>query len=132
MMNKKVYLILFYISLVLTSVMQHVACKTAGSFFYFGELFSLALPCIILIVVGGIGLTVLFIKKDLKASIVCPIIYLVFLTSVYLLANHYFSDSVYNVYMLYYSKIVFVGFVFLILYTCLCFSKKDKVLKKTK
>lgn len=132
MMNKKVYLILFYISLILTSVMQYVACKTAGSFFYFGELFSLALPCIILIVVGGIGLTVLFIKKDLKASIVCPIIYLVFLTSVYLLANHYFSDSVYNVYMLYYSKIVFVGFVFLILYTCLCFSKKDKVLKKTK
>lgn len=132
MMNKKVYLILFYISLVLTSVMQYVACKNADSFFYFGELFTLALPCIILIVVGGIGLTILFIKKDFKASIVCPIIYLVFLTSVYLLANHYFSDVVYNVYMLYYSKIVFVGFVFLILYTCLCFSKKDKVLKKTK
>lgn len=132
MMNKKVYLILFYISLVLTFVMQYVACKTADSFFYFDELFFLALPCIILIVVGGIGLTILFIKKDFKASIVCPIIYLVFLTSVYLLANHCFSDVVYNVYMLYYSKIVFVGFAFLILYTCLCFSKKDKVLKKTK
>lgn len=132
MMNKKVYLILFYISLVLTTIMQYVACKTADSFFYFGELFSLALPCIFLIVVSGIVLTVLFIKKDLKASIVCPIIYLVFLISVYLLANHYFSDVVYNVYMLYYSKIVFVGFAFLILYTCLCFSKKDKVLKKTK
>ena len=92
---------------------------------------KIAVP-IILIVVGGIVLTVLFIKKDLKASIVCPIIYLVFLTSVYLLTNHYFSDVIYNVYMLYYSKIVLVGFIFLIFYTCLSFSKKDKVLKKTK
>ncbi len=39
---------------------------------------------------------------------------------------------VYNGYMLYYSKVVLVGFIFLIFYTCLCFSKKDKVLKKTK
>ena len=94
-------------------------------------LIKIAVP-IILIVVGGIVLTVLFIKKDLKASIVCPIIYLVFLTSVYILANYYFSDVIYNVYMLYYSKIVLVGFIFLIFYTCLSFSKKDKVLKKTK
>lgn len=129
-MSKKVYLILFYISLVLTSIIEYIYCKKS----YDGELSLLpyAFISIAIIVIIGIILTILFIKKNFKASIACPVIYLVFLISVCILTNHYFSNIIFNAYMFYYSNIILIGLMFLIVYTCLCFSKKDKVLKKTK
>lgn len=130
MMNKKVYLSLFYVCYIVTFIFGCFACKDANVFFNYDS-FILLMPYInLVLIISFIVLTVLFIKKDIKASIICPIIYLVFVLIVYLLINHYFSDNVYSVYMLYYFKIILIGLLFVVLYTCLCFTKKNKVKKE--
>lgn len=126
MKNKKAYLILFYLCLVITFVIQYISVIKASDFFIDASLTSQTTGLSFILLVIGTIFTILFIKKDINASIIFPIIYLVFVITVSLLVNYYFGASFFKTYIIYYTKILSIGLLFLLIYTCLCLTKKDK------
>ena len=130
MTNKKTYLILYYISFLLTLAL-HI--YTNGYTYYtvfLDNSFALVIFFSIILILFLIIISILFIKKDLKASIIFPLIYIIFTITLYLLIIKYFSDTIYPIYPLYYFKFIIIGFIFLNIYTCLCLTKKEKSQKK--
>ncbi len=126
MKNKKAYLILFYLCLVITFIIQYISVIKASNYFIDISLTSQMKVLSLILLIISIIFTILFIKKDINASIICPIIYIVFVITVSLLVNYYFGESFFKYYIIYYAKILSLGPLFLIIYTCLCLTKKDK------
>ncbi len=125
MTNKKTYLILYYISFLLTLAL-HI--YTNGYTYYtvfLDNSFALVIFFSIILILFLIIISILFIKKDLKASIIFPLIYIIFTITLYLLIIKYFSDTIYPIY-----QFIIIGFIFLNIYTCLCLTKNEKSKKK--
>ena len=130
MTNKKTYLILYYISFLLTLILHIYSNGYTYYTVFLDDPFASVLFFSIILIIFLIIITILFIKKDLKASITFPLIYLIFTITLYLLITTYFSDTIYPIYPTYYFKFIFIGFIFLNIYTCLCLTKKEKTNKK--
>lgn len=129
MKNKKAYLILFYLCLVITFIIQYISVMKSSKSFIDISLTTQMPELSIILLVIGIIFAILFIKKDINASIICPIVYIIFIITVSLLVNYYFGESFFKYYITYYTKILSIGLLFLIIYTCLCLTKKEKSLK---
>ena len=130
MKNSKLYLILYYICFLVTFALECYVIRIYNNLVSFNNepiIYESEIVSIILLIL----VSVIFFKTNIKnASILFPIIYIVFVIFVCGLGYIYFKDLIYAFHYLYYFKIILFGYLFLNIYTFLCLTRKSKVFKE--